>query len=219
MFARPACVTFPYIHKPELDLLPCVCHGCLYITCIARKQIAKMWALGFCCESFLFPPPRANKLLWLIQPCAVHLTHSTIKHASSHQYISKWQVVLWWTKKESQPCFLAVSSPTPNLGVTSGVVCLDCWSAELDLFPARRVGKERRRPGEVYDFVHRNNLSLCIFSLWTWASLNFGELNLYLPPRYKVQACKRECGPLQLKKLGNYFNLWFCHVFYVASQG
>lgn len=27
---------------------------------------------------------------------------------------------------------------------------------------------------------------------WTWASLNFGELNLYLPPPLKIHARKRE---------------------------
>lgn len=36
---------------------------------------------------------------------------------------------------------------------------------------------------DVYDFVYRNDLSVCIFSVWTRASLNFGELNLYLPPQ------------------------------------
>lgn len=46
-------------------------------------------------------------------------------------------------------------------------------------------GEGEKTFGEVYDFVHRNNLPVCIFRLWTWASLNFGKLNLYLPPRLK----------------------------------
>lgn len=54
---------------------------------------------------------------------------------------------------------------------------------------------------EVYDFVHRNGLPVCIFRLWTWASLNFGELNLRRPPRPKIHARKRECGPSRLKKI------------------
>lgn len=88
--------------------------------------------------------------------------------------------------------------------------------------------------GEVYDFVHRNNLPVCIFRCWTWASLNFGELNLYLPPQLKIQAGERECGPLTAEEdtflfqagvlflfsffFSNYdFFLSFCCVF--VSQG
>lgn len=57
-------------------------------------------------------------------------------------------------------------------------------------------GKERGRFGEVYDFVHRNNLPVCIFSLWTWASLNFGELNLRRPPRLKNTRSEEQMWPI-----------------------
>lgn len=43
-------------------------------------------------------------------------------------------------------------------------------------------GEGEKTFGEVYDFVHKNNLPVCIFRLWTRSSLNFGKLNLYLPP-------------------------------------
>lgn len=62
-------------------------------------------------------------------------------------------------------------------------------------------GEGEKTFGEVYDFVHRNNLPVCIFRLWTWASLNFGKLNLYLPPWLKIHTRKRECGPLWPKKM------------------
>lgn len=53
------------------------------------------------------------------------------------------------------------------------------------------MGEVEKTFGEVYDFVHRNNLPVCIFRLWTRASLNFGELNLY-PPPLKIHAQKRQ---------------------------
>lgn len=54
------------------------------------------------------------------------------------------------------------------------------------------MGEGEKTFGEVYDFVHRNNLSVHIFRLWTRASLNFGELNLYPPPSLKIYTKKRQ---------------------------
>lgn len=46
-------------------------------------------------------------------------------------------------------------------------------------------GKGSKLFVKLYYFVHRNILPVCIFSLWTRASLNFGELNLYSAPQLK----------------------------------
>lgn len=69
-------------------------------------------------------------------------------------------------------------------------------------------GEGEKTFGEVYDFVYRNNLPVCIFRLWTWASLNFGKLNLYLPPRLKIHARKRECGRYGRRR---YFSVSRCY--------
>lgn len=77
-------------------------------------------------------------------------------------------------------------------------------------------GEGEKTFGEVYDFVHRNDLPVCIFRLWTWASLNFGELNLYLPPQLKIHACKRECDPLQPKKILSCFKMLFQTMIFIC---
>lgn len=76
-------------------------------------------------------------------------------------------------------------------------------------------GEGEKTFGEVYDFVHRNNLPVCIFRLWTWASLNFGELNLYRPLWLKIHTRKRECGPLRLKKTLFCFKMLFQTMIFV----
>lgn len=52
--------------------------------------------------------------------------------------------------------------------------------------------KERKDFGELYDFLSFFKCTGTIFlpvflDFWTWASLNFGELNLSLPPQFKLQ--------------------------------
>lgn len=155
------------------------------------------------CKLLLFPPPRgANKLLWLYQRlhCLTDMYHLT----------SFTDMLFHRTTEESEAVLCCGFSPSLlTLGVYSGVIYLDCWWTELDLCYARHMEKERRHLREVYDFEHRNNLPVCIFRLWTWASLNFGELNLYLPPQLKIQARSRECGPSRLKEILFCFKLLF----------
>lgn len=64
-----------------------------------------------------------------------------------------------WKRKSAAPLlrFLFSLSDTGCLLRCNSFGLLCRWT-ELDLWYARRVGKERRHLGEVYDFVHRNNL-------------------------------------------------------------
>lgn len=78
-----------------------------------------------------------------------------------------------------------------TLSVYSGVIYSD-W---IRPSPCQAFGEGEETSGEVYDFVNRNNLPVCIFRSWTWVSLNFGELNLDPLPQPKIpnwKARKRE---------------------------
>lgn len=65
-------------------------------------------------------------------------------------------------------------------------------------------------------FVHRNNLPVCIFRRWTWASLNFGELNLYRPPQLKNTRWQEKMWPIMAEEgtllFQDHISIYdFCH--------
>lgn len=76
---------------------------------------------------------------------------------------------------------------------------------------SRPCGEGSKSFVKVYYFVHRNILPLCIFRLWTRASLNFGELNLYSALQLKKVTSSRE---RMLKEI----LIWFSS-FSFLSQG
>lgn len=93
------------------------------------------------------------------------------------------------------------------------------WT-ESGLCRARRVEKEGRRSGKCMILCTETIFRCCIFRLWTWASLNFGELNLHLPPQLKIWERERECGLSRLKEIlfwRCYFTLWFLSCFCISG--
>lgn len=79
-------------------------------------------------------------------------------------------------------------------------------------------GEREKTLGKVYDFVHRNNLPVCIFRLWTRASLNFGELNLYLPPRLKYTLQRGRMSPITAEENATLIQVFKCFcLFYVSG--
>lgn len=142
----------------------------------------------------------ANALLWVYRAPALPDRLTPSSNISPADYTFSWLCKdllepltdrLFYSElkkiEESQLSLCCgFSSPLLTLGVYSGVIYLDCWWTELGLCCARRTGMREDIWGR---FCAQKKIFLsCIFRIWTWASLNFGELNLYLPPPLKTHA-------------------------------
>lgn len=136
---------------------------------------------------------------------AHHLCSSSLLLLGQISYCDRIRPALvLWTR-----CFTVMLSHSPD---TFTQVCyvdarrLD-WPSLSQL-----CGEGSKSFVKVYYFVHRNILPVCIFSFWTRASFNFGELNLYSAPQLKKATSSRE---RMLKEI----LIYFCFDFFFFVSG